>query len=152
MGSFLPACGQRLTAIGILVSKRQIGPHGFFVAGDIKIWLGLILKDTFESISAVSPEIKQTLLHPDIWKELGGYDTAEVFRNYYNKAGGTNPMARIQYVDVKTYLTDDILVKVDRASMANSLEVRAPMLDGQFMELAARIPTSLSKGTLGRLS
>ena len=105
----------------------------------------------FRSVSAVSPEIKQTLLHPDIWKELGGYDTADVFRTYYDKAVGANPMARIQYVDVKTYLTDDILVKVDRASMAHSLEVRAPMLDSQFMELAAKIPTSLKlKGTSGK--
>ncbi len=105
----------------------------------------------FRSVSAVSPEIKQALLHPDIWKELGGYDTADVFRTYYDKAAGANPMARIQYVDVKTYLTDDILTKVDRASMANSLEVRAPMLDGEFMELAAKIPTSLKlKGTSGK--
>jgi asparagine synthase (glutamine-hydrolysing) len=105
----------------------------------------------FRSVSAVSPEIKQTLLHSDIWKQLGGYDTADVFRTYYDKTSGASPMARIQYVDVKTYLTDDILVKVDRASMAHSLEVRAPMLDGQFMELAAKIPTSLKlKGTSGK--
>ena len=105
----------------------------------------------FRSVSAVSPEIKQTLLHPDIWKSLKGYDTADLFRQYYDKAQGANPMARIQYVDVKTYLTDDILVKVDRASMAHSLEVRAPMLDAQFMELAVRIPTSLKlRGTSGK--
>jgi asparagine synthase (glutamine-hydrolysing) len=46
-------------------------------------------------------------------------------------------------LDIKTYLTDDILVKVDRASMANSLEVRAPILDHKFMELVATIPSSL---------
>ena len=44
---------------------------------------------------------------------------------------------------MKTYLVDDILVKVDRASMANSLEVRCPILDHRFMELAARIPSGL---------
>ena len=43
----------------------------------------------------------------------------------------------------RPYLPDDILVKVDRASMANSLEVRAPLLDHKFIELAARIPSSL---------
>jgi len=46
-------------------------------------------------------------------------------------------------VDMKTYLTDDILVKVDRASMANSLEVRCPLLDHKLMELIAQIPSGL---------
>jgi len=52
-------------------------------------------------------------------------------------------LSKIQYVDVKTYLTDDILTKVDRASMAVSLEVRAPMLDHKFMECVASMPSSL---------
>ncbi len=54
-----------------------------------------------------------------------------------------DPVSRIQYVDIKTYLTDDILVKVDRASMGNSLEVRCPILDHELMELVARIPARL---------
>jgi asparagine synthase (glutamine-hydrolysing) len=49
----------------------------------------------------------------------------------------------IQYLDIKTYLTDDILTKVDRASMANSLEVRCPLLDHRLMELAASMPSRL---------
>ncbi len=105
----------------------------------------------FRSISAVRPEVKQALLHQDVLKELGAYDTADVLRGYYNKASQADPIARILYVDVKTYMTDDILVKVDRASMAHSLEVRAPLLDHPFMELAARIPASLKlQGTSGK--
>jgi Asparagine synthase (glutamine-hydrolyzing) len=45
------------------------------------------------------------------------------------------------YTDIKTYLTDDILVKVDRMSMANSLEVRAPFLDYRIIEFAATLPS-----------
>jgi len=48
----------------------------------------------------------------------------------------------VQYVDLKMYLQDGVLVKVDRASMACSLEVRAPLLDYRFVELIAGLPTS----------
>ena len=105
----------------------------------------------FRSISAVQPEVKQQLLHPQVRERLGAYDTADVLGAYYEKAKHADPMARILYVDVKTYMTDDILAKVDRASMAHSLEVRAPLLDHRFMELAASIPASLKlKGTAGK--
>jgi len=60
-------------------------------------------------------------------------------------------LSKIQYVDIKTYLTDDILAKVDRASMAVSLEVRAPLLDHHVLELAARMPSSLKlRGRTGK--
>jgi len=51
-------------------------------------------------------------------------------------------MDRLMGVDVGTYLPDDVLVKVDRASMAHSLEVRSPFLDHQLVEFAARIPAT----------
>jgi len=105
----------------------------------------------FRSVSAFRPSLKAELLHQDVTKQLGGYDTLDLFRHYYEKAGTEDTLSRIQYVDVKTYLTDDILVKVDRASMANSLEVRSPILDHRFMELIATIPSEMKlRGRLGK--
>ncbi|MFQ5456018.1 MAG: asparagine synthase (glutamine-hydrolyzing) [Nitrospirota bacterium] len=76
----------------------------------------------------------------------------EPFRHFYHKAGNVDPLTRALYVDIKTYLTDDILVKVDRMSMANSLEVRAPILDHKFLEFAATIPPHLKlKGLKGKI-
>jgi asparagine synthase (glutamine-hydrolysing) len=83
------------------------------------------------------------LLGGDVMQALGGYDSADVLRYHYNRADTADPLSRIQYADMKTYLMDDILVKVDRASMANSLEVRCPLLDHKLMELIARMPSSL---------
>jgi asparagine synthase (glutamine-hydrolysing) len=97
----------------------------------------------FRSVSALRPELKAQVLHQDIQSELNGYDSLDVLRYYYQRADTEDPLSRIQYVDIKTYLTDDILAKVDRASMAHSLEVRAPILDHKLMELAASMPSSM---------
>jgi len=76
-------------------------------------------------------------------KEVEVYDPSEHVKKYYNKANGTDHLSRILYTDLKLYLPGDILVKVDRMSMANSLEVRSPLLDHEVIEFAARIPSSL---------
>ncbi len=97
----------------------------------------------FNSVSVFRPDEKAQLLAPDFQASLGGYDTISVLEEHYRAADTNDPLSRIQYLDIKTYLPDDILVKVDRASMAVSLEVRAPLLDHKFMELVASIPSSL---------
>jgi asparagine synthase (glutamine-hydrolysing) len=97
----------------------------------------------FRSVSAFHTELKAKVLHQDLLSQLNGYDSLDIFRHYYHKADTEDPLSRIQYVDIKMYLTDDILVKVDRASMAHSLEVRAPILDHKLMELAASMPSTM---------
>ena len=109
------------------------------------------LEGYFNSISIFRPTEKPRLLSPDFRKTLGGYDSIDVLQEHYDRAGTDDLLSRIQYVDVKTYLTDDILAKVDRASMAVSLEVRAPLLDHHLMELASRMPSSLKlRGRTGK--
>ncbi len=63
--------------------------------------------------------------------------------NLFERAGNRSPLARSLYVDVKSYLSDNCLVKVDRMSMANSLESRVPMLDRELVELAFQVPDEL---------
>jgi asparagine synthase (glutamine-hydrolysing) len=62
------------------------------------------------------------------------------FRKYYDNAPASDFLSRLLYLDTKTYLTGDVLTKVDRMSMAASLEVRVPMLDHELVEWVARLP------------
>jgi asparagine synthase (glutamine-hydrolysing) len=63
----------------------------------------------------------------------------ERFRRYIESRPASDPLSELLYLDTKTYLAGDILTKVDRMSMATSLEVRAPLLDHCFAEWAARL-------------
>ena len=64
----------------------------------------------------------------------------EQWQHYYDHAPAKDSLSRLLYLDTKTYLTADILAKVDRMSMATSLEVRVPMLDHEFVEWVAALP------------
>ena len=97
----------------------------------------------FNSVYGLMSKESAGLFDGDLTSSLQGYSPFELFRQFYDRAPADDPLSRIQYVDIKTYLVDDILTKVDRASMAVSLEVRCPLLDHEFMENAARIPSSL---------
>ncbi|MEO6723924.1 MAG: asparagine synthase-related protein, partial [Blastocatellia bacterium] len=105
----------------------------------------------FNSVYGATANERDGLLSPEVHAQLRGYDPFDLFADHYYRANTTDPLARAQYVDIKTYLTDDILVKVDRASMAVSLEVRCPLLDHRLMELAARIPSDFKlRGRTGK--
>ncbi len=86
---------------------------------------------------------KQRLYTPAFREQLGGRSGYEPVLEAAAKYAHLDPLGRAMAVDVATYLPDDILVKVDRMSMATSLEVRAPLLDQRVAELAARIPSSM---------
>ncbi|HYM43378.1 MAG TPA: XrtA/PEP-CTERM system amidotransferase [Steroidobacteraceae bacterium] len=94
-------------------------------------------------VSICSGEMRSALFSADLRGELGGYRTDELFHAHVAGKSFASPLSCVQYLDFKTYLPGDILTKVDRASMAHSLEVRTPFLDYEFVEWAARLPARM---------
>ncbi|PTD96763.1 XrtA/PEP-CTERM system amidotransferase [Pseudothauera lacus] len=97
----------------------------------------------FHSVSILRGEMRGRLFSAQFRKQLGGYDAVEVFRRHAAAGATDDPLALIQYLDLKTYLVGDINTKVDRASMAHSLEVREPLMDHELVEWLATLPSSL---------
>ena len=96
------------------------------------------------SISILRQDERNKLFSSSYKQKLNGYTSLEVFKQYENKLGSLDSMKIAQYLDLKTYLVGDILTKVDRASMAHSLEVRVPFLDHKFVEWGFRVPSSIN--------
>ncbi len=95
----------------------------------------------FHTMSVLRDAERTPLYSSSFRAALGGYSALEVFRRHANQAGTDDPLALIQYLDLKTYLVGDINTKVDRASMAHSLEVREPLMDHELVEWLATLPS-----------
>jgi asparagine synthase (glutamine-hydrolysing) len=80
---------------------------------------------------------------PALRARRAGYNAVEVFRRHAAAGGSRDPLSLVQYLDLKTYLVGDINTKVDRASMAHSLEVREPLMDHPLVEWLASLPPTL---------
>lgn len=95
----------------------------------------------FHAVSVLKGPMRHALFTDRFKADLGGYSALEVFRQHADQAQTQDPLALIQYLDLKTYLPDDINTKVDRASMAHGLEVREPLMDHSLVEWLATLPS-----------
>ena len=97
----------------------------------------------FHSVSILRDDLRGRLYSDAFKATLGGYNAGATFERHAARAGTDDALALIQYLDLKTYLVGDINTKVDRASMAHSLEVREPLMDHPLVEWLATLPSSL---------
>lgn len=105
----------------------------------------------YRMVTKVRDERRRALFSPGLRTELDGYDPAARIVSLMEEVG-EDPLRQAQQVDLATYLPGDILVKVDRTSMAQSLEVRAPFLDHDLVAWGLALPPALKRrGAAGKL-
>lgn len=165
-------------ALPVPLRAILFGPLGSVWPASAKLPKPLRLKTIFENLALsdveafyrdliwLRPNTREALYTSDFMESLQGFTPLETVAPLYNSTNATNPnnpnnptnstnptnLFRAQYTDIHLYMTEDVLVKVDRMSMAHSLEVRSPLLDHRIIEFAATLPAHLkldkSKGKI----
>jgi len=104
-----------------------------------------------DSVSYFDEDAKRDLLSPGLRRWLAGHDSADEFRRLLSVPRSSERLDHLLYLDSKTYLPGDILTKVDRMSMAHSIEAREPLLDHKLIEFVQTIPASFKlNGSVGK--
>ena len=129
--------------LGRLYPKADWAPRVFRAKTTFEGMARSSVEAYFHSMSLIRDPMRSQLYSDSFKSLLGGYSAIDVFNQHAAKAGTDDPLGLIQYIDLHTYLVGDINTKVDRASMAHSLEVREPLMDHPLVEWLATLPSSL---------
>jgi len=104
-----------------------------------------------DSFSYFDEDAKRGLLSADVRRWLGGRNSSDSFKQLLSVPTSSDRLDHLLYLDSKTYLPGDILTKVDRMSMAHSIEAPEPLLDHKLIEFVQTIPASLKlRGSVGK--
>jgi len=137
--------------LGNLYPKADWAPKVLRAKSTLEALARNSVEGYFHSVSVMGDPLRQRLFSDSFRRDLQGYRAIEVLRRHAGRAPTAEPLSLVQYLDMKTYLVGDILTKVDRASMAHSLEVRVPLLDHPLMEwLSGLAPDLKLRGREGK--
>ncbi len=143
---------------GVFSALADVYPHGAWLPRPLRARttfreLSLEPAEAYlRMVSALPADVRAGFLSGDFRAALAGYDSGDAVRAHFNVGVPLSDVQRAQYADIMTYLPGDILTKVDRASMANSLELRAPFLDRDLADWAFALPdgVKLERGRGGK--
>ncbi len=121
-------------------------PQGFKKLRHLKYldWLSLPLEKRYQGTSSYLTEsVKKRLYSPEFFSQKGSY-LENTFQLYFDRVSHcSDTVNKMLYVDTKTWLVDDLLLKADKMTMAASIELRVPFLDYRLVEFAMSLPSSM---------
>jgi asparagine synthase (glutamine-hydrolysing) len=130
-------------ALGALYPKLDWAPRFLRAKSTFQALARDSLEGYFHGVTILPADLRKQLFSRRFGAELQGYGALEVFKAHARNAPVDHPLSLVQYLDYKTYLPGDILTKVDRASMAHSLEVRVPILDHELVDWVGGVQPQL---------
>jgi asparagine synthase (glutamine-hydrolysing) len=138
-----------------LLRRPFFGALGAVWPASLRLPKPLRLKTIFENLAVSDAEAyyrdlvclrsdtRAQVYSADYMKSLQGFNPFEAVYPLYAGSNAADALGRCQFTDIHSYMTDDVLVKVDRMSMAHALEVRSPLLDHRILEFAVTLPVHL---------
>ena len=135
--------GPVLGGLGAAYPKADWAPRSLRAKTTLLSLAGSSEAGYARALAILPPELRQGLYSPEFLKLRGDYRAEQPFEAVMRSAQARSGLDRAQYADLKFWLPGDILTKVDRTSMAVSLEAREPLLDHRLIEFAAALPETL---------
>ena len=136
LGPFRGAAGQSMNMIGHLMNSRALSKYAPRMSADFGDYYLSRASSPFQFFNRAD----SNLYSPEMSNRVNKQRSIDVLRQYHANAANFGLLEKMLYIDTKTWLPDDLLVKADKMTMANSVELRVPFLDHKLLEFAAQLP------------
>jgi asparagine synthase (glutamine-hydrolysing) len=135
-GPLRGSVGQSMGMLGQLLNSRVLSKYGPCMGGELQDYYLSRASTPFQFFN----QVDSGLYSQEMSRKVNKSRSTDIVRKHHSNAANYGFLEKMLYVDTKTWLPDDLLVKADKMTMANSVELRVPFLDHKLLEFAAGLP------------